>query len=371
MSTLLGIDLQGDSIALQAIDRRGHRIADLKETVSVPFSRWWEIHPDERVRSVRALLLHALQEGKIRPASIAAVGISCEPGLVFVDSELEPVPPRALNWNELDEKETDPAEVLRATLAKYPVVGRNLWSIVDLQDWLRYRWTGAVATTKSFAWASGLTRTTSPGEHWDETILDSLGLNSGQVPPVLPSPHRVGTIQEELVRETGLPRGTWVCAGSSPRAARLWLAAEPLEGTRIVLLEENGADLWRVGGPPVAGTSVEDVIPSPHGEHWYHRESIEVADPRQGETPMAGVIHDADAAICSHQWSVDSEQMLVSGDFGASSRAPALLAGVGLGWYRDLRPIWRKRCPSQTLQQWNQLRVASEEASDQETREKT
>ena len=371
MSMLLGIDLQGHSITLQGVDRRGQRIAYVEESVSVPFSSWWQVHPDERVRSVRALLLHAFQEGKMRPASIAAVGISCEPGLVLVDSEMEPVPPRALNWNQIESKHQQPGTVLRESLQQYPMVARNLITVMDLQDWLRYRWTGAVATTRSFAWSSELSRQSSPGEHWDANALDSLGLGSSQVPPVIPSPHRIGTIQEDLVRETGLPRGTWVCAGTSPRAARLWLAVEPREGVRIVLLEQDGATLWRVGGPPTSGTPVEEVIPSPQGDHWYHREAIEVDDPRTGASPIPDVIYDGGQIDFPQPWMADHEQMRVSADFGSPSRAPALLAGIGLGWYRDMRPIWRKRCPSQTLQHWSEQQVESQHASDQETREKT
>lgn len=371
LSVLLGIELQADTISLQGVDRRGQRLAYVEETVSVPFHRFWEVHPDERVRSVRALLLHALQEGLIRPGTIAAIGISCEPGLVLVDSEMEPVPPRALNWNEIEAQNASPNKILTESLEKYPAVARNLSAVLDLQDWLRYRWTGAVATTRSFAWSSGLTRETSPGEHWDASALERIGLGSGQMPPVLPGPHRIGTIQEELVRETGLARGTWFCGGTEPRAARLWLAAEPREGVGIVLLEEQGATLWRVAGAPVGTTSIEDAIPSPQGDHWYYREAVEVADPRNGDTPIADVIHDANCIDTQQQWSGDLDAMMVSADFGSPSRAPALLAGIGLGWYRDLRPLWRKRCPAQSHQQWNDQRIASQQSSDQKTREKT
>ncbi len=369
VSMLLGIDLRGNSIALQGIDRRGQRLAYIEETVSTPFYRWWQVHPDERVRSVRALLLHALQEGKIRPASVAAVGISCEPGLVLVDSEMEPVPPRAMNWNELETQTAASGQVLRETLGQYPALARNLITILDLQDWLRYRWTGAIATTRSFAWSSELTRSSSPGEHWDANSLEALGLGSGQVPPVMPSPHRIGTIQEDLVAETGLPRGTWVCAGTSPQAARLWLAAEPLEGAGIVLLEPDGATLWRVSGPPRPGTAVTDAIPSPQGDHWYHREAVEVDDPRTGAPLIAEVIYDASRVEPDEPWLDGCGEMMVSADFGAPTRAPALLAGIGLGWYRDLRPIWRKRCPSQPLHQWCQQQQTHQDFPAEETRE--
>ncbi|RTZ90835.1 MAG: hypothetical protein DSY92_05780 [Planctomycetota bacterium] len=281
MSVLLGIELHGNCIRLQAVDRKGTRLALLEEPVSVPFERWWGTHPDERVRSVRALLQHALQEGHIRPASIAAIGFSCEPSLVLVDAEMEPIPPRALDWQHLDPSDSSPEQVLRNTLARFPSILRGLHSVMDLQDWLRYRWTGAVATSSTFAWHSGLSSHSSPAQRFDPVALQQVGLESGQLPPLMPGPHRVGTLQEDLVTDTGLPRGTWVCAGTSPRAARLWLAAEPTPGQGIVLLEPGGATLWRVGEAPDAGASCEEVIPAPYGDHWYHREAIEVADPER------------------------------------------------------------------------------------------
>ena len=371
MSVLLGIELQGSTVSLLAVDRKGTVLAQVQEPVSVPFQQWWGIHPDERVRSVRALLQHALQEGLIRPAAVAAIGISCESSLVLVDAEMEPIPPRALNWQELDPVATLPRQVLRSTLASYPSILRGLHCVFDLQDWLRYRWTGAVATTTAFAWNIGLSSSRSPGQRWDAEELQQLGLESGQVPPLMPGPHEIGTLAEELVRETGLPRGTWFCGGSTPQAARLWLAAEPRPGQGIVLLEPDGATLWRVGGEPKSTDSIEAVIPSPYGDHWYHREAVEVADPRRGDTPIADVVHDATAIDSEQAWSVDRQSMVVSADFGAPSRAPALLAGVGLGWYRDLRPLWRKRCRCGSLQQWIDQSIHDEGSPDFETREQT
>ena len=54
----------------------------------------------------------------------------------------------------------------------------------------------------------------------------------------------------------------------------------------------------------------------------------------------------------SGEWAAPAEDIRLSADFGKPSRGPALLAGVGLGWYRDMKPFWRKRCALQTLAQW-------------------
>ena len=371
MSVLLGIELQGSTVRLQAVDRKGVILASLEESVSVPFSRWWGVHPDERVRSVRALLQHSLQTGQIRPASIAAVGISCEPSLVLVDAELDPIPPKALGWTEKEEEHLQPDTLLRETLQKYPKLKQGIHCVLDLQDWLRYRWTGALATTSTFAWHSGLSSEHTPGQRWDPAQLQEAGLETGQVPPLFPGPHRVGTLQEDLVRDTGLPRGTWISAGTSPRAARLWLAAEPREGQRIVLLEEQGASMWRVGAAPQQKTEIDQALPSPLGDHWYHREAEEGADPRRGGVPVADVVYDADRVDWKELEQIDAESMQVSADFGCTSRAPALLAGVGLGWFKDIRPIWRKRCKTRSLRRCLDQLQPDDDHQDAETREQT
>jgi hypothetical protein len=113
------------------------------------------------------------------------------------------------------------------------------------------------------------------------------------------------------------------------------------------------------------------VIPAPYGDHWYHREAIEVADPRQGETPLSDVVYDAAEIDPAQSWNPDAGSMTVSADFGAASRAPALLAGVGLGWFRDLRPLWRKRCKTVALEHWLDRCAESSGSSDMETREQT
>lgn len=365
MSVLLGLELSGKNLILQAVDRRGVVLAVVREQVATSFDEDWRSHPDEKVRSVRALLQHALEVGKIRPGSVAAIGVAGSSGLVLVDAEMEPVPPRAIGWSEED----PPADLLHeripTTLSGYPGLTRSLVAVLDVQDWLRYRWTGALATTTSFAWQSGLT----PGHHsierWDPARVDGVGLTSGQLPPVMPGYQRVGILQEELVRETGLPRGTWFMAGTTPVAARLWLACEPKPGQRIILLDEDGAHGWRVVSAADFDGTVPGALPAPHGDHWYLPEAESPADPGKGDTPDPEAVYDSTDGTSAMEWEVDADLMNLSADFGKPSRGPALLAGVGLGWFKDMKPFWRKRCPIQTLSQWRQAAASA----DSRTRE--
>ena len=365
MSVLLGLELSGNNLILQAVDRRGVVLSVVREQVATSFDEDWRSHPDEKVRSVRALLQHALETGKIRPGSVAAIGVAGSSGLVLVDAEMEPVPPRAIGWSE----DHPPADFLNeripTTLAGYPGLTRSLVAVLDVQDWLRYRWTGALATTTSFAWQSGLT----PGKHsverWDPAKVDGVGLTSGQLPPVMPGYQRVGILQEELVRETGLPRGTWFMAGTTPVAARLWLACEPTPGQRIIMLDQSGAQGWRVVAGSDFDESVAGALPAPHGDHWYIPETDSVADPRKGDAPDPEAIYDSADDASALDWDVDADHVHVSADFAQPSRGPALLAGVGLGWFKDMKPFWRKRCPIQTLAEWRQ----SMESADPQTTE--
>ena len=87
MSVLLGLELSGNNLILQAVDRRGVVLSVVREQVATSFDEDWRSHPDEKVRSVRALLQHALETGKIRPGSVAAIGVAGSSGLVLVDAE--------------------------------------------------------------------------------------------------------------------------------------------------------------------------------------------------------------------------------------------------------------------------------------------
>ncbi|NCF56308.1 MAG: hypothetical protein GWP41_08625 [Planctomycetia bacterium] len=352
MSVLLGLELSGDTITLMAVDRKGTRLSVVQEVVSVPFIEDWKVHPDERVRSVRALLQHSLDEGKIRPGSIAAIGIASTPGLVLVDAEMEPVPPRAIGWSEDEPPIPELHERIPSTLSKFPGLTRSLVAVLDIKDWLRYRWTGALATSSQFAWESGLTPGSRSPERWDPARVDAVGLNSGQLPPVMPGHQRVGILQEEIVRETGLPRGTWFMAGTVPRAARLWMACEPKSGQRIILLEKDNVTAWRVTDAKEDSPDDRNAIPAPLGDHWYVQEKGEIEDPRQGGAVDVSAIYDSAGDAGSGEWAAPAEDIRLSADFGKPSRGPALLAGVGLGWYRDMKPFWRKRCAIQTLAQW-------------------
>lgn len=352
MSVMLGLELCGNTLVLQAVDRRGSVLAVVTEKVPSSFSEDWKTHPDEKVRSVRALLQHALQEGKIRPGSVAAIGIASSTGLVLVDAEMEPVPPRALGWTSESPPEANIDERIPTTLSAQPGLTRSLVAVLDVQDWLRYRWTGALATTTSFAWQSGLTPGAHSIERWDPAKVDGVGLASGQLPPVMPAYQRVGILQEELVRDTGLPRGTWFMAGTTPVAARLWMACEPISGQRIVLLDQQGAQTWTVVPASDFEGDSRNALPSPHGDHWYVQAKTEATDPRKGAEPEIDVIYDSIDDAAAYDWSGNAEEIRLSADFGKPSRGPALLAGVGLGWFRDMKPFWRKRCPLQTLAEW-------------------
>jgi sugar (pentulose or hexulose) kinase len=365
LSVLLGLELSGNTLTLQAVDRRGSVLAVIREQLASSFDEDWLSHPDEKVRSVRALLQHALEEGKIRPGSVAAIGVAGTSGLVLVDAEMEPVPPRAIGWTE----ESPPASILHeripTTLSGYPGLTRSLVSVLDVQDWLRYRWTGALATTTAFAWQTGLTPGSHSIERWDPAKVDGVGLTSGQLPPVMPGYQRVGILQEELVRETGLPRGTWFMAGTTPVAARLWMACEPIAGQRIVLLGKSGSQSWRVVPDTEFDGTTVGALPSPHGDHWYVPEVEETADPRTGALPDPEVIYDSVDDASAADWNGDVDAIRLCADFARPSRGPALLAGVGLGWFKDMKPFWRKRCPIQTLGQWREAAGATSHEQDE------
>ena len=95
-------------------------------------------------------------------------------------------------------------------------------------------------------WARARACSTSPRRTWSETILDLVGLDAAQVPPVLESGTVIGEVTAAAAAETGIPAGTPVVAGGADTqlgAARDRRSAPTARrrGRRVVLAAHDGA----------------------------------------------------------------------------------------------------------------------------------
>jgi len=360
LSILLGIELAGEFAGLTILDRRARVVAQIEEPLVGSSATWYRVHPEERVRAVFHLIGRAVEEGILRPAEVAGIGICADPGLVLIDNDWQPVPPRAVGWSDIEAEEVGelPVNLLERTLKDRPELARELAVVFDTLDYLRYRLTGAVATTVHFSWHNKLCAGAHAVNRWNAEALRAMGLDLRQMPPIFPCSQRVGIISEEVVKQTGISRGTWVSSGSYQLPARLWLATEPSAGAKLVEVTESGARSWRVTEAGEEGNSNEQ-WPAPHGGCWYHLDGP-CPDPRREPGGSPEVVHDIPARMAIVGWEKE-ESLIVSADSGLLSTAPALLGGLALGWWRDSRPIWRKLRPPLTLAAQRERQLAQEE----------
>jgi len=394
MSVLLGIELERAWVRLVVVDRRAQVVARRAEPLSSPVERWWETHPEERHRAVIGLIASAVQAGELRPAEVAAIGISAAPALAFLDPDFAPVPPR-----ELPIESADPARhagrpwrALAALLAAEPAVARRIGAVLDLVGYIRFRLSGSLGIDLDFAWRGGHIRSPLDPASWSVPSLDRIGLPVAKLPPIFPASQRVSVIGEETIASTGLRRGTWVSGGGDPIATRLLFAGEPLGGRSVVRLLPGSAERWEAGAPPLEWS--EDSLPTALEGVFFHRRPAEGWDPRTGallpgseETifdwepgewasegepegpgaargadpgdrpPPAGDTREAGGPPVGFEVSTGPDlsacpgSILIAPDAGESSAGTAILAGLGIGWWRDPRPIFRKRRPPRPLEE--------------------
>jgi autoinducer-2 kinase len=107
---------------------------------------------------------------------------------------------------------TAPARV-RWIAARRPEVFSRIRHVGMLGDWLATRLSGEYATDVSLGSSSGMfdvARRT-----WSERILEMVGLDPAQVPPVLEPGTPVGEVTAHAAAQTGIPTGTPVVAGGA------------------------------------------------------------------------------------------------------------------------------------------------------------
>ncbi|MEM7164601.1 MAG: FGGY family carbohydrate kinase [Planctomycetota bacterium] len=352
MTVLLGIELAGDEALLSVVDRRGAMEAWCNEPLTAPAGDWTAIHPEERVRAVVQLLERGMREGLLHGGNIAGIGLAAEPGWVFLDHELKAIPPRDLQWPDVLAAIPDatPAAQLAALVEKDPTLPRKVRVVFSTLDYLRFRLTGALATSVSFAWWSGLLSPELPTE-WDAAAVAAAGFTTDALPPILPASERVGTVQGEISTQCGFPAGVWVHAGADPVSSALLFAADPDEERAVCEIDESGVVPWRFGEAPQQspGSGGADALPTAVSGVWLHRvDDAGWSDPRtvaewypRGEQPPVVTFRE-DLELERWPAAALADGVGVASDAGGPSVGVALQAGLGLGWWRDRRVLWRK-----------------------------
>ena len=148
---------------------------------------------------------------------------------------------------------------------------------------------------------------------------------------------------------------------------RILFAAEPTIGRVVAMVDGDRVTLWESIERPIEWD--EGVIPTAIDGVFFRRGGELGLDAvRDGSLPDGAVL----------DWPADEdpdldgvpEGQLVACDAGAASTGTGIIAGLGLGWWRDPRPIWRKRRPARPLSAWREeqasgLAPESTESSDE------
>lgn len=100
--------------------------------------------------------------------------------------------------------------------------------------WLAYCLTGEFAVSDCDAGAY-LPMYDAGKKRWNEEICKLIGINSGQLPAVVPAYHVIGGVQQSAAKATGLKEGTPVIAGMGDSVAELF-STGAVEGETILKL---------------------------------------------------------------------------------------------------------------------------------------
>lgn len=254
---LLGVDVgtQSSKGALVTVDGRVVARCAVEHGVSRPFPGWAE-HDADGVwwGDVSTIIQQLLRQGAVRPADVAAVGVSAlAPAMAPVDVRGRPLRPgilygidtrthreiawlnRALGW---DAPGTPPARRLQAQSVAPKIVWfrehePDLWrsthKILGATGYIVHRLTGAYvadpgnveAWTPFYDPASGA---------WDPSMCDRFGVPLRLLPEIRNAADVVGQVTPEASRQTGLAAGTPVIGGSMDVLAEYLSAGVTREG---------------------------------------------------------------------------------------------------------------------------------------------
>jgi xylulokinase len=244
MSHLLGIDVGTSGTKTLICDPNGKVLATAmaEHPISSPKPGWSEQNPEDWWKAAVAATRAVVRKARIKPAEIAAIGLSGQMhGSVFLADGPKPLRP-ALLWN--DQRTTEECREIesiaggRAALvdlvANPALTGftapKILWvrrhqpkiyaktkHILLPKDYLRFRLTGDYATEVSDA--SGTLLLDVVHRRWSAKLLDLLHIDAALMPRLYESPEVTGVLTRAAAAELGLLPATPVVGGAGDQAA--------------------------------------------------------------------------------------------------------------------------------------------------------
>ena len=244
MSSILGIDVGTTELKATLFNQNGLILGCAGEEydsiyhgygmVEFEAERYWSAC----VESIRQIL----KGSRVDPRGIISVGISSQAEtFVPINRKGRPLR-RAIVW--LDERSKQECEIIKERFGReevFKTTGQNevlpiwtapkiLWlkrnepdvfkaayKYLMVEDYVLYKLTGSYVTEGSVV-SSSLLFNISRNEWWRD-MLETIGIEEGQLPELMPSGSYVGTVTEKASRVTGLEKDTTISTGAYDHAA--------------------------------------------------------------------------------------------------------------------------------------------------------
>lgn len=267
-SFLLGIDIGTTSTKVVLIDSMDNILADasMPSTLSSMQATWAEEDPEQWWQNVCRLIPDVISKARIRPVDISAIGASgMVPTLILLDSEGKLLRPsiqqndaRAVDEIAEQQRQTDESEILARTgsaITQQSIGPKLLWlrrhepgvvrqaaHLMGSYDYMVYRLTGEFSIERNWALESGLFDL--QREDWDDALLKLASINRSWLGKVHWPAEIAGKLSDQAARQTGLPSGIPVVAGSADHIASAFSAGLRQDGDLLVKLGGAGDILF-------------------------------------------------------------------------------------------------------------------------------
>ncbi len=264
MKYIIGIDLGTSGTKTVLFDQEANVVAwaAIEYPLYQPQNGWAEQEPQDWWRAAAGTLRQVLEESRVDPKDVAAVGLSGQMhGLVMLDRDGR-VLRRSIIWcdqrsgkqceeitervgaKRLIEITANPA-LTGFTASKLlwvrenePDVYRRCAHILLPKDYVRYMLTGELATEVSDA--SGMQLLDVPRRCWSQEVLQKLDIDPALLAKVYESPEITGEITREAAQCTGLRPGTPVVGGAGDNAAAAVGTGVVTDGRAFTTLGTSG-----------------------------------------------------------------------------------------------------------------------------------
>ena len=237
----IGIDLGTSAVKLLLMDGEGtiQNIVSRDYPLEFPQPGWSQQNPEDWKKAVLEGVPELLRG--FDASRVAGIGAGGQMhGLVVLDKDDNVIRP-AILWN--DGRTAKQVDYLNNAVGKEKLSGltaniafagftapKILWMrenepdlfariarIMLPKDYINYILTGVHCT--DFSDASGMLLLDVEHKRWSKEMLDICGITEAQMPKLLESYEKVGTLRPEIAKELGLPENVIVCAGAGDNAA--------------------------------------------------------------------------------------------------------------------------------------------------------